>query len=181
MAESRIATLSRPLDGRQTILAGVAIVPRPLALKLSLRVPESAIADAGAAFGLDLPTQPCRSVTSGTRSALWLGPDEWMIVDENAEAPVPALAAPGSVVDISHRNCTIEISGALAEPTLAAGCPLDLALPSFPVGKCTRTVLAKAEIILWRTGEQAFRVDCWTSFAEYVFTYLSRAAQAARY
>jgi sarcosine oxidase subunit gamma len=33
---------------------------------------------------------------------------------------------------------------------------------------CTRTVFAKADIVLWRTGEQTFHVEVWRSFAGYV-------------
>jgi sarcosine oxidase subunit gamma len=33
---------------------------------------------------------------------------------------------------------------------------------------CTRTVFAKADIVLWRTQENAFHVEVWRSFAGYV-------------
>ena len=51
--------------------------------------------------------------------------------------------------------------------------------PAFPVGACTRTVLAKIEIVLLRTAEDAFRVECWRSFSHYVFEFLGEAAQDA--
>ncbi len=179
MAEPTVATLSDPLEGCSLATAGISIVPLPLARKISLRVPPASVGAASAAFGVVLPTEPGRSARSGTRSALWLGPDEWLIIDENAEAAMPAGGLAGSIVDISHRNRTIEISGRLATATLAAGCPLDLSLQAFPVGKCTRTLFGKVDIILWRTGEETFRIDYWPSFSAYLFAYLSKAAQAA--
>lgn len=178
MAEKGIAPVL-PLEGMQATLTGISVMALPPTRKLSLRVREDAIAAASDALGIRLPTDPCRSVTAGARSALWLGPDEWMIVDQDDAAEFPELAPPCSLVDISHRNLSIEVKGPLAEATLASGCAQDLSLASFPVGKCTRTVFGKAEIILWRTAEQTFRLDCWPSFAEYVYAYLTRAAQSA--
>jgi sarcosine oxidase subunit gamma len=33
---------------------------------------------------------------------------------------------------------------------------------------CTRTVFSKADILLWRTAEEAFHIEVWRSFAGYV-------------
>jgi sarcosine oxidase subunit gamma len=33
---------------------------------------------------------------------------------------------------------------------------------------CTRTVLAKADVTLWRTGADTFHMEVWRSFAGYV-------------
>ena len=60
---------------------------------------------------------------------------------------------------------------------LAAGCPLELDVAAFPVGMCTRTMLAKVEIVLWRTGPDVFRIEVWRSFAPYVSAFLSEAAR----
>jgi sarcosine oxidase, subunit gamma len=60
---------------------------------------------------------------------------------------------------------------------LNAGCPLDLDLSAFPVGMCTRTVLAKAEIVLWRTSQDVFHVEVWRSFADYVSRFLAEVAR----
>jgi sarcosine oxidase subunit gamma len=60
---------------------------------------------------------------------------------------------------------------------LAAGCPLDLEADAFPVHMCTRTMLAKAEIVLWRTGAEEFRLEVWRSFAAYVSQFLAEAAR----
>jgi sarcosine oxidase subunit gamma len=42
---------------------------------------------------------------------------------------------------------------------------------------CTRTVFAKAEVVLWRTGADAFHVEVWRSFAPYVLGLLEEAAR----
>jgi sarcosine oxidase subunit gamma len=74
---------------------------------------------------------------------------------------------PHSLVNISHRQVALEISGANAGSILSGACPLDLSLEEFPVHMCTRTLLAKAEIVLWRTAPQVFHLEVWSSFSRY--------------
>jgi sarcosine oxidase subunit gamma len=105
----------------------------------------------GPAFQLDLPTRPCTS-RPGDR---------------------------GAAVDIGHRQIALSIQGPLAADALAVACPLDLALPAFPVGACTRTVFGKAEIVLWRRDEQAFHLEVWRSFAAYVEQLLAEGVREA--
>ena len=71
----------------------------------------------------------------------------------------------------------LEVTGPDAALLLAAGCALDLGPGAFPVGMCTRTMLAKAEIVLWRTGPEAFRIEVWRSFAPYLCAFLSEAGR----
>jgi sarcosine oxidase subunit gamma len=117
------------------------------------------------------------------RAALWLGPDEQLLLSSVGDGPAlarqleGALAAlPHSLVDVSHRQIAFEVAGALAQTVLNAGCPLDLHPVSFPVGMCTRTVLGKADIVLWRTGADTFHVEVWRSFADYASRFLAEAA-----
>jgi sarcosine oxidase, subunit gamma len=42
---------------------------------------------------------------------------------------------------------------------------------------CTRTVLAKAEIVLWRISQDVFHVEVWRSFADYVSRFLAEVAR----
>lgn len=48
---------------------------------------------------------------------------------------------------------------------------------AFPVGMCTRTLLGKAEIVLWRTAPEVFRIEVWRSFAAYLSAFLEEAAR----
>ena len=108
---------------------------------------------------------PCRSVISRDRAALWLGPDEWLIVAPESASGLAAQAAkaagdhPASMVDVSHRSRTLEITGPRAAWCLNAFCALDLDLHAFPVGMCTRTLLGKAEVVLWRIAPEVFHLD----------------------
>jgi len=120
----------------------------------------------------------------GSRAALWLGPDEYLLMGSDEAARDTAFAAlenvlsqlPHALVDISHRQFALEVSGPHATAILSGACPLDLDLGEFPVGMCTRTVLAKADIVLWRTGDEAFHIEVWRSFAGYVTGLLGEIA-----
>ena len=102
-------------------------------------------------------------------------PDEiWLLTaPADGEELVAALQAAllgidHSLVDISHRQAALELSGTHAAWLLNAGCPLDLAPAAFPVDTVTRTVFVKAEIVLWRTGAESFRLEFGRSFRGYV-------------
>lgn len=159
-------------------------IPLPAASRWSLRGGPDAVAAASTAIGIALPTTACRAVTNGERSALWLGPDEHLLIaPEGAHDAVAATLAAGlagiphSLVDVSHRQVAFEIQGAHAAWLLNGGCPLDLDPNAFPVGMCTRTLYMKAEITLWRTASDRFRVEVWRSFADYVVGLLDEAAR----
>jgi sarcosine oxidase subunit gamma len=165
-------------------------------------------------WGPVFSTEACRANAHTTRATLWLGPDEYLLLDWGgdgtargggaAESGVaaggepmgdggpggggllvsPTFSAleralvdiPHALIDISHRQFALEVSGPHAATILSGACPLDLDLAEFPVGMCTRTVLAKADIVLWRTQENAFHLEVWRSFSGYVTGLLSEIA-----
>lgn len=160
----------------------VSIAPAAPCLRVALRAPQDSVAAVSDALGLILPTRPKTSASKAGRTALWLGPDEWLVLDEDDRdmlAPLGAVSAFHAAVDVSHRNVGILVSGPAAAAVLNAGCPQDLSLAVFPVGACSRTVLGKIEIVLWRSAAETFRVECWRSFADYALTFLLDAARDA--
>jgi sarcosine oxidase, subunit gamma len=170
---------------RQPPLLAASPILRPLppACRYVLRGGPQVLAAASTALGLTLSEAPCRASHSADRAALWLGPDERLLIgsaDESAaiaERLQHALAGSAhSLVEVSHAFAAFEVSGPHAEQALNAGCPLDLDPTSFPPDMCTRTVLAKAQIMLWRTGPETFRLETARSFAPYVTRLLALAA-----
>ena len=156
--------------------------PLPPDAKFIFRGRGDAVVAACRALGFALPETACRASASDNRAALWLGPDEWLLIAPEAHETditqgfATALSGlPHALVAVGHRNAGVELTGAQVGTVLAAGCPLDLDLDGFPVGMCTRTVLGKAEIVLWRTAPEVFRIEVWRSFAAYVWRFLDVA------
>jgi sarcosine oxidase, subunit gamma len=151
-------------------------------------------------WGVAFSEEACRANAHSTRATLWLGPDEYLLLDfgggqpSGSEPRTDELSAgasastlfdaldsamadvPHALVDISHRQFAFEMTGSHAATILCGACPLDLDLAQFPVGMCTRTVLAKADITLWRTRADAFHLEVWRSFAGYVAGVLTEIA-----
>ena len=156
----------------------------PPSARFILRAQPRAIDAAGTALGIDVSQAACRASQGGTRAALWLGPDEYLILALEAEASVLARtledalhAEPHSLVDVSHRQTALEIRGPRVEDILNSACPLDLDVRAFAIGMCTRTVFAKAEIVLWRTAADVFRLEVWRSFTDYVARFLDEVVR----
>jgi sarcosine oxidase subunit gamma len=171
-----------PLDGRAFTRAGIELSPLPFCERISLRAGEGTMPALSNLFGVKLPTRPKSSAAGNGVTALWLGPDEWLLFAEAgrnlAATPAPDDAGFASIVDISHRNVAIRIAGPKAAIVLASGCPQDLSLAAFPVAACSRTIIGKSEIVLLRTGPSEFRLECWRSFADYVWKFLEDAARS---
>ena len=149
--------------------------------RISLRCGPGPVAALGAAFGFAMPAALLTAMAGMARAALRLGPDEWLLLAEDAPAAVllPVLqaaleGAPASLVDVSDRQVAVDVEGPQALALLAEGCPLDLAL--LPEGGCTRTVFGKAEVVLWRRAEDWFRLEVARSYAPYLRALLAEAA-----
>lgn len=182
MADTIIATRKTVLDGLNSGSASVKLTPGAPASRISLRAGADAVAGLSKALGLALPTTPKTSTQSGPRLAFWLGPDEWLVIDESDADLIAPCAASGTIhsaTNVSHRNTAILVSGPGAALVLNTACPLNLSLKTFPVGAVTRTVFGKIEIVLYRISEEDFRVECWRSFAEYAFGMLQEGAADA--
>ena len=139
---------------------------------------------AGDAFRLVLSEKACRANAANGRAALWLGPDEYLLlapVGEMRAIAVEVTAAlagiPHSLVDVSQRHVALQVSGPRASELLNTGCPLDLDPAEFPPGMCTRTLFGKADIVLWRRSAEEYHLEIWRSFSDYVTGWLREAGR----
>jgi sarcosine oxidase subunit gamma len=177
--ERRSILSGRALPDNDRVKASVA----PFAARWILRGGPEVSPLAGAAFGATPPLAPLRAAGQGARAALWLGPDEWLLIAEDDEpslggAVEAALAGVAhALTDVSQRQCAVELSGPGAARLLNAGVALDLDLDAFPVDMVVRTLLLKAEITLWRREAERFRLEVARSFAPYVAAVLDASAR----
>lgn len=162
---------------------GVAVRELAFLPQLAVRVePGSAqAADVEAALGVVLPRRA--GATTGDASgvhALWLGPDEFLVVDASrrqvpgeADAAAAALGErPGQVLDHSANRTTLELSGPSARAVLEKGCPFDLRDAALPVDSAVVTTLALVPVLLHRVSAEAYRVYPRSSFARFVAAWL---------
>ena len=164
----------------------------PPAARFSLRIDAATASATRHPAGFDL----ARSINTlsltqtqrgDARLSARLGPDEWLLIADRGEAEALFQTLVHdlgdhvyTLVDISHRNLALEVTGDAAAEVLNSGCPLDLGDRSFPAGAATRTLFAKSEIVLMRNASPdrppLYRVECWRSFGRYVHTHLRDAA-----
>ena len=161
-------------DRSHPLAASAALSPNCAAVRLEALSPSRRLIIRGGAaelssLGLALP-DTCRATTLGARALLWLGPDEFLLLASDDKVPSRT-----GTVDVSHRDTAVTVSGPRAAWAINAFCALDLDRAAFPVSMCTRTMFGKAEIVLWRTAAETFRIEVARSFAPYVWGCLEEA------
>jgi len=164
--------------------AGIILTEAPFTDHIGLRGDGADTAFAGAvekALGFALPISPNTVTGKAKKTALWLGPDEWLIVVPSGAAD-KLIAALGkaltdvhsAVFDVSDSRTVISLSGANARHVLAKGCGLDLHPRTFGPGSCAQSTLALAHILIHQT-DTAYRLYIHRSFAEYLWAWLEDA------
>lgn len=167
----------------------VSPVPGPVRLEVmapvarfSLRVAQQGRSRLGQALGLELPERVGARSSQGAREALCLGPDEWVILAPEVEretlfkAAVEAYAeVPHSLVEISDREITLRLEGERATDLLTIACPRNLEL--MPIGSGRRTVMSGIQVVLWRDGQDAYRLDVWRSFFDYIHSLMETGSR----
>ena len=162
---------------RRSPLEGVPLIdgPRELPFLAQLAVRTQAP-------GSDLPSEPNTVAGDASRAALWLGPDEWLVVGPpGSEATLEdELGATGAaVVDVSANRTTLELRGPRVRELLEFGCPIDLHPRVFGPGRCAQTLLARANVLIWFVTddpEPVYRLFVRPSFAAYLAAWLADAA-----
>lgn len=180
-AAARLAAATRTSGG------AVRLAELPFLAQVNVRLDaKGAAADAvGLALGVTLPLGPNTVVRAGKLTAVWLGPDEWLVVgppdtQRDLESRIRAAAGdePVSVTDVSAQRTTLLVAGPRASDLLAHGCPLDLHPRAFGPGHCAQTTLARAQIVL--VARDAPGTGFWvlvrSSFAGYLTDWLLDAA-----
>jgi sarcosine oxidase subunit gamma len=151
--------------------------------QVALRGSSQQFLDACAAvLGLRLPTVANTAVTENHKTILWLGPDEWLLVDDpGKEADLVARlrsALEGihsAVVDVSASRVVLVVRGPDAEEILAKAATLDFHVKGFPVGTCAQTNIARTQGLIHRIAHDEFRIFVRPSFARYLSAWLEDA------
>lgn len=191
MADATLFARRRsPLQDHGAALARGAVVgPRGVTLKEIPYLAQITVrGDAGdadftgavrAALGFELPLAANTVARSGDVSALWFGPDEWLVVGAPDSETDLVMRLNGtlkgqhvSVVDVTANRTVLELSGPSARGVLEKACGLDLRPRAFKPGQCAQTNLARTVGILELEQSGAWRIYVRNSFALYLADWL---------
>ena len=185
--QSPLTSFFAAAAGDPTDRAGVVISELPFLGHVNLRGDpgDGGFTSAAAGvLGFGLPTEPDTTGGKGGLLALWLGPDEWLVVTppdaQTSLAQSLATALDGihaSVTDVTGGQTVITLGGPNAREVLSKGCPLDLHPLVFRPGDCAQTLLAKANVTLRCVDDSpSFELIVRRSFADYTALWLHDAA-----
>ena len=141
---------------------------------------------AAAVLGFDLPTAASTSAGTDAVTAVWLGPEEWLITTRSQSAPalesdLRAAVTPhgGAAIDVSGQRTTLRLRGAHARDILEKGCSLDLHPTVFVRSTAAQTMLGLAGVILIALDDRGtdYRILVRSSFARYLAEWLIDAAE----
>ena len=142
------------------------------------------MAAAKKAMGLDLPKVPRTSASWGDVKALWLAPDQWLVLTTQANTPALLAAlrtALGKIhslaVDVSDMRAVIRIKGAEARNVLLKGSSLDLLSETYGPGTVRRFRFAEIAALLDVVEEDVFDIYVFRSYAEYTWAWLAKNAR----
>ena len=135
-------------------------------------------------IGSPLPVKPCSSQEKGEVAALWMGPDEWLIIaNETASLkPLPEMALAlaeyhCALVDISNSKVMLSLAGPSSRDVLSKGCSIDFYSNKWRKGHCVNSLYARCDVTIWqRATRDHYAILVRNSFSDYVSDYLLDAA-----
>ncbi|QWB27282.1 MULTISPECIES: sarcosine oxidase subunit gamma [Streptomyces] len=168
---------------------GVTLMERPFLTMVNVRVDpgsETAVR-IEKTLGTRLPGECGHTTASGPHTAVWLGPDEWLVISRidgaalTAELREALGADPGSIVDVSANRTTLELRGPSARQVLEKGCPLDLHPRAFGPGRAVSTTVGPVAVLLRQLDDApAYQLLPRSSFADHLARWLIDAMSEFR-
>ena len=158
---------------------GVDIQELPFINKINVRIDindNQNIIKCGKLINAILPIQPNTYVKNDNVKAIWLGPNEWLITNNqnlynNLKSEIGDMQA--SVTDVSENRTVIRISGDQIFKLLSKFLVLDLEKNLPDESSCAQTLFVKVPVLLVRNNneKQIPEIDIFTnrSHAKYIY------------
>jgi sarcosine oxidase subunit gamma len=125
-----------------------------------------------------------RAAFSNDRGAVWMAPDELLLLLPYADAPAAvgrlgeALAGQHHLaLDVSDMRAVLRLTGPLVGEVLAKGVPCDLRDRAFPPGSSRRTTTAGIAVALWRPATELWEIAAFRSHATHLMAFLEDGAR----
>jgi sarcosine oxidase, subunit gamma len=135
-------------------------------------------------LGLDLPKAPRTTNTWGDMKALWLSPDQWLILCPGdkaqkilAELNTSLKGIHSLAVDVSDMRAIIRLEGEHARTTVMKGTSIDLTHNNYPPGTIRRMKFAEVGALLHIIEDDVIEVYVFRSYADYTWEFLLKAAR----
>lgn len=162
---------------------GVNVMQQPPCGLLNLRGAGLVCRRYDQVLGFELPHVPNTTTGNEDITAMWLGPDEWLIKTEDgkdvslADALREAVKGLHAAITTVSDSCRIfRVSGVDARAVLNQGTAVDLHPRSFRPGKCVRTSFGKTGVLLHQLDDvPSYDVYAWRSYADYLSLWLDKA------
>ncbi len=142
------------------------------------------MAAAKSVLGFDLPKAPRTSTSWGDLKALWLSPDQWLILSPRskttallAELNTALVKIHSLAVDVSDMRSIIRLEGDGVRETLMKGSTLDLIGTDYKSGTVRRMRFAEIAALLHIVEETVIDIYVFRSYAEYTWAFLMKAAR----
>jgi sarcosine oxidase, subunit gamma len=135
-------------------------------------------------LGLDLPKAPRTTNTWGDMKALWLSPDQWLILCPGdkaqkilAELNTSLKGIHSLAVDVSDMRAIIRLEGEHARTTVMKGTSIDLTHGDYPPGTIRRMKFAEVGALLHIIEDDVIEVYVFRSYADYAWEFLLKAGR----
>ena len=159
-------------------------------MKISLRGKKREfLTNVGKNLNMILPTEANTSSISDKLSAIWLSPDEWMIVSnelvskdtnkyELHEMLFNSISKTnlGAVVDVTDQFVLLELKGENIYKIFSAGSPFNFNEFKKKKGSTTQTVLNHIDVILHHKDKNVVNLFVRRSFAEHLWSWIEDCA-----
>ena len=166
---------------------GVEIQELPFINKINVRIDindNKNIIKCGKLINAILPVQPNTYVTNDNVKVIWLGPNEWLITNnqnlyKNLKNEIGDIQA--SVTDVSENRTVIRISGEQIFKLLSKFLVLDLEKNLPDESSCAQTLFVKVPVLLVRNNNEKHipEIDIFTnrSHANYIYNLIVDGSQ----
>jgi sarcosine oxidase, subunit gamma len=111
-------------------------------------------------FDVALPIKANTTARSDTLTALWLGPESWLLVAGGASRLTDFTAKRdavnhqgGALFDVSVSRVAWTLAGARVPEVLAKGCPLDFHPRVFAAGACAQSLYGHVGVLIEKRDE----------------------------
>ena len=159
-------------------------------MKLNLRGKKREFFTAvGKHLDMILPTEANTSSSSSKLTAIWLSPDEWMVVSNELiekntnsydleESLYNSISKTnlGAVIDVTDQFVMLELKGSKIYELFSSGSPYNFNDFRKKKGSTTQTLLNNIDVIIQNRGENLVNLFVRRSFSEHLFSWINDSA-----